>query len=47
VIPVARELPLRAAERLAEVAADRKSLAVAYVVGLFIIVPLVGVAVFR
>ena len=47
VIPIARELPLRAAERLAEVAADRKSLAVAYVVGLFIIVPLVGVAVFR
>lgn len=47
VIPIARELPLRAAERLAEVAADRKSLAVAYVVGSFIIVPLVGVAVFR
>ena len=35
------------AERLAEIAVHRRMIAVAYVVGSFIVVPLVGVAIFR
>ncbi len=47
--PIARirVLPIKAAERLAAVAVSRASLAVGYVVTVFIIVPLVGVALFR
>ncbi|MDG2111237.1 MAG: Na/Pi symporter, partial [Actinomycetota bacterium] len=47
VIPLARDVPVRAAEFMSEVAVERRSLAVAYVVGLFIIAPLVGVALLR
>lgn len=45
VIPLARDLPIRGAERLADVAVERRSMAVAYVAVLFIIVPLIVVAV--
>jgi solute carrier family 34 (sodium-dependent phosphate cotransporter) len=38
-----RMLPLRAATGLAEIAAHRRSLALVYVVGMFIVVPLVGI----
>jgi solute carrier family 34 (sodium-dependent phosphate cotransporter) len=38
-----RMLPLRAATGLAEIATNRRSLAVVYVVGMFIVVPLVGI----
>ena len=46
-IPFLRPLPMRAAEMLAEVAVRRRSVAVAYVVVTFVVVPLVGVAIFR
>lgn len=46
-IPFLRPLPIKAAEALAGVAAERRVIAVVYVIGLFIVVPLVGVAVFR
>ena len=42
-----RDLPIRAAEALATVAATRTHWAVGYVFGLFIIVPLVGIVVLR
>jgi solute carrier family 34 (sodium-dependent phosphate cotransporter) len=47
--PIARirEIPIRLAEGLARIAVTRQALAVAYVVTVFIIVPLVGVAIFR
>ena len=44
-IPFLRDLPIRAAELLAEVAVRRRTIAVGYVLVAFIIVPLVGVAV--
>lgn len=44
IIPVARDLPIYAAERLAGVAVERRSMAVAYVAVLFIVIPLLGVA---
>ncbi len=47
ILPFARDVPIRGAEALAEVAVRQRSIAVAYVVGAFIIVPLLGVAVFR
>lgn len=47
VIPLARDLPVRAAEYLAEVAVRQKSMAVGYVIGLFIVLPLVGVVLLR
>lgn len=47
VIPLARNVPVRAAEFMADVAVERRSLAMAYVVGLFIIAPLIGVALLR
>lgn len=47
VIPLARDIPIRGAERLADIAVERRSMALAYVVGAFIIVPLLGVAIFR
>ncbi len=47
VLPFARDLPIRGAERLADLAVEQRSMAVAYVVGVFVIVPLLGVAVLR
>lgn len=47
VLPFARELPIKAAERLADLAVERKTWAVAYVVGLFIVMPLIGVTLLR
>lgn len=47
VIPIFRDVPIRASERLAEVAVERRTLAVAYVVVMFIVLPLIGVAVLR
>jgi len=44
-IPKIRDLPIRAAEGLADVAVTRKTWAVAYVVIGFIVIPLVGVAI--
>jgi solute carrier family 34 (sodium-dependent phosphate cotransporter) len=46
-ITVVRELPIRAAEALADLAAERRSWALGYVVGMFIVVPAVGVAILR
>jgi len=46
-IPAVRDIPPRAAETLATVAVERRTLAVVYVFGVFIVVPLIGVAVFR
>ncbi len=45
VLPFARDVPIRAAEALAEVAVVRRTLAVAYVAVAFIVVPLIGVVV--
>ena len=45
--PRIREIPIRLAEGLAEVAVARHSLAVAYVLVTFIIIPLIGVALLR
>jgi solute carrier family 34 (sodium-dependent phosphate cotransporter) len=46
-VPILRDLPIRAAEFLAEVAVARRSAAVAYVTVLFVVVPLAGVALLR
>ena len=46
-ITALREIPIRGAEALAGMAVERRLLAVAYVVGMFIIVPLIGVALLR
>lgn len=46
-LPFLRPIPIRAAEGLARVAVRQRSLALGYVVVVFIVVPLVGVAVFR
>lgn len=46
-IPPLRGIPIRLAEGLAELAVVRKAWALAYVVGMFIIVPLVGIALLR
>jgi sodium-dependent phosphate cotransporter len=46
-IPFLRPLPIRAAEKLADVAVERRVLAFAYVAVTFIIIPLVGLAVLR
>lgn len=46
VIPFARDLPIRAAEGLAELAVKRRSVAIGYVIGAFIVLPLFGVVVF-
>lgn len=45
VIPLARDLPVRGAERLAELAVERRTTAVAYVAVAFIVLPLIGVVV--
>lgn len=47
VIPLARDLPVLAAEWMAGIAVERRSLAVLYVVVMFIILPLIGVTVLR
>ncbi|MDW3216605.1 MAG: Na/Pi symporter [Ilumatobacteraceae bacterium] len=47
VIPILRPVPILAAERLADIAVERRMIAVAYVVGSFIVLPLLGVAIFR
>ncbi|MFT7645710.1 MAG: sodium-dependent phosphate cotransporter [Candidatus Poriferisodalaceae bacterium] len=47
VIPIARDVPIKLAEGLADIAVERRSWAFAYVVGLFVIAPLIGVAVLR
>jgi solute carrier family 34 (sodium-dependent phosphate cotransporter) len=46
-IPFLRPLPILAAETLADIAVRRRMAAVGYVVVVFIVVPLVGVAIFR
>jgi sodium-dependent phosphate cotransporter len=46
-IPVLRPLPIKAAETLADIAVRRRMIAVGYVVGVFLVIPLIGVAVFR
>ncbi|MGI9648108.1 MAG: Na/Pi symporter [Acidimicrobiia bacterium] len=46
-LPQLRHLPIKAAERLAEVAVVNRVLAVGYVVGMFIIVPLIGIVLLR
>jgi sodium-dependent phosphate cotransporter len=38
-----REVPVRLAVRLSEVASERRSLAIGYVVGLFLVIPVLGV----
>ncbi|MGI9605576.1 MAG: Na/Pi symporter [Acidimicrobiales bacterium] len=43
VIPIFRDVPVRGAEALAAVAVERRTMALLYVVGLFIVAPLVGV----
>ena len=47
VVPFARNVPIRSAERLAEIAVVRRQWAIAYVVVLFIAIPALGVAVLR
>ncbi len=47
VIPVARDVPIKGAERLADIAVTRRSAAVAYVAVVFIVLPLIGVALLR
>jgi sodium-dependent phosphate cotransporter len=42
-IPAIRYLPVKAAELLAEVATNRRIWALVYVVGVFIVIPLVGI----
>jgi solute carrier family 34 (sodium-dependent phosphate cotransporter) len=38
-----RDLPVRLATRFAEVASTRRTLVVVYILGLFIVIPLLGV----
>ncbi len=45
VIPLARDLPIRASELLADIAVERRTIAVGYMATMFIILPLVGVVV--
>jgi len=47
VLPFFRDVPIRAAEKLADIAVERRTVAVAYVVVMFIVLPLIGVAVLR
>lgn len=46
VIPLARDIPVIGAERLADVAVERRAMAIAYVAFVFVVLPLTGVAVF-
>jgi sodium-dependent phosphate cotransporter len=47
VIPLARDVPIIAAERMADIAVERRTMALLYVIGLFIVAPLIGVALLR
>jgi sodium-dependent phosphate cotransporter len=47
VIPFARNVPVVAAERMADIAVERRSMALVYVLGLFVVLPLIGVTVLR
>lgn len=47
VIPIARDVPVLAAERMADIAVKRRSLAIVYVLIFFVVVPLIGVTLFR
>ena len=44
VVPLARNVPVMAAERLADIAVERRTLAVVYVAVVFVVLPLLGVA---
>lgn len=46
-LPWIRDLPVRAAQALAQLAAVRRHWAIGYVFGLFIVVPLVGIVILR
>lgn len=46
-IPFLRPLPIRAAELLAEMAIRRRAVAFVWTLGVFIIIPLIGIAIFR
>ncbi|MEC8975081.1 MAG: Na/Pi symporter [Actinomycetota bacterium] len=46
-LPGVREIPIRAAEKLARIAVSRRVIAIAYVVTTFIVIPLLGVAILR
>ena len=46
-VPVLRDLPLRMAEGVARVAEVRKSIVLLYVVGGFVVVPIIGILVLR
>ncbi len=45
-VPRLRNIPIMLATRLAALAAERKQLVVAYVVGLFLVVPILGILIF-
>ena len=45
-IPRLRNIPIILATRLATLAAERKRLVVAYVIGLFLVVPILGIVIF-
>ncbi len=47
VIPVARDVPIRLAEGLADLAVQRRQWAVGYVVIVFIVIPALGIAILR
>lgn len=46
-VPLVRHVPIHLAERLADLAVERRVYAIGYVVGTFVIVPIVGVAILR
>ena len=46
-VPALRSIPIRGAEALADLAVKRRLMAVAYVAGMFIAVPVIGVALLR
>ena len=46
-LPGVRDIPIRAAEKLARIAVSRRVIAIAYVVTTFIVIPLLGVAILR
>jgi len=45
--PRLRYLPVTMAEKLAVVAVHRKPIAVAYTLGMFVVIPLLGILIFR
>ncbi|MFN3214906.1 MAG: Na/Pi symporter [Acidimicrobiales bacterium] len=46
-VPLMRDIPIRLAQALADLAIQRRAYAVGYVVGAFIVIPLIGVALLR